>query len=80
MDVFEVVSCAEHHILCKNGLLLHKRKLRCKIEKANEQNPYAVLIVKKTAGCTENQGSWPCTNWQHVVYFFSEVEYLMHNN
>ena len=27
-------------------------------EKANEQNPYAVAIVKRTAGCTENQGSW----------------------
>ena len=35
----------------------HKRKLQCQIEEANEQNPYAVLIVKRTAGCIENQGS-----------------------
>ena len=44
-------------------------------EEANEQNPYAVTIVK-TAGCTENQGSWPQADWQHVVYFFSDVEIL----
>ena len=25
-------------------------------EEANEQNPYVVEIVKRTAGCTENQG------------------------
>ena len=34
-----------------------RRKLQRQIEGANEQNPYAVLIVKRTAGCTENQGS-----------------------
>ena len=26
-------------------------------EEANEQNPYAVAIVNRVAGCTENQGS-----------------------
>ena len=42
---------------------------------ANEQNPYAVSIVKRTAGCIENQqGSWPSADWKHIVYFFSEVE------
>ena len=41
---------------------------------ANRQNYYAVVIVKRTAGCTDNQGSWPWANQQHVlVYFFSEV-------
>ena len=43
-------------------------------EGANKLDPYAVVTVKRTAGCTENQGSWPWANWQHVVYFFSEVE------
>ena len=27
-------------------------------EEANEQNPYGVAIVKRTAGCTENQGTY----------------------
>ena len=40
-----------------------------------EQNHYAAAIVKRTAGCTENHGSWPQANRQHV-YFFSE----MHGN
>ena len=38
------------------------------------------MIVKRAAGCTENQGSWPQANWQDVVYFFSEMEILnVHN-
>ena len=52
----------------------HRRKLECQIEGANEQNPYAVVIVKRTAGCTENQGSWPRADQQQTVYFFSEME------
>ena len=43
-----------------------------KREEANEQNPYAVVIVKGTAGCAENQSSWPQASQQHVV--FSEVK------
>ena len=27
------------------------------------KNSYAVLTVKRTAGCIENQGSWPQANW-----------------
>ena len=52
----------------------HRRKSKIPKEGANELDPYAVVIVKRTAECTENQGSWPWANWQHVVYFFSEVE------
>ena len=44
-------------------------------EEANQQNHYPVVIVKRTAGCTENQGSWPQVNWQHI-YLVSEVEIL----
>ena len=32
-------------------------------EGVNELDPYAVAIVKRTAGCTENEGSWPWANW-----------------
>ena len=32
-------------------------KLHFQKEESNEQNPYAVFIVKLIAGCTENQGS-----------------------
>ena len=54
----------------------HRRKLQCQREEANEQIPYAVAIVKRTAGCTKNQGSWPWANWQHVASLFlvSKVE------
>ena len=40
--------------------------------KTNEQNHYAVAIVKRTAGCNDNQGSWPQAKQQHVASF-SEV-------
>ena len=36
---------------------------------ANEQNHYAVAIVKRTGGCTENQSTWPQVNQQHVNLF-----------
>ena len=62
VDVFEVEFRAwSIAILCKNGLLLE----------ANEQNYYAVVIVKRIAGCTENQGSWLQADWQHIVCFYS---------
>ena len=45
-------------ILCKNGLLTpFIGKLQCQREETNGQNQYAVAIVKRTAECTENQGS-----------------------
>ena len=58
-------------ILYKNGLF-SQENLQCQREEGNEQNHYAVAIVKRTTGCTENQGSWPQVNRQHV-YFFSKV-------
>ena len=54
-------------ILCKNGLL-SQEGLQCQREEANEENHYAVAIVKRAAGCTENEGSWPQANQQHLVY------------
>ena len=59
-------------ILCKNGLLLSWEKLQCQREEVNEQKHYAVVIVKRTTGCTENQDSWLWANWQHV-HFFSKL-------
>ena len=53
----------------------HRKKLQCQREEANQQHHYAVVIVKRTAGCTENRGSWPWGNEQHV-YFFSKVRGL----
>ena len=52
-------------------------KLQCQREEENKQNDYVVYVVmvKRTAGCTENQDSWPRVNQQHV-YFFSKVEIL----
>ena len=57
-------------ILCKKTLFIGK--LQCQRKEVNEQNHYAVLIVKRTAGCTENQDSSLWANQQHA-YFFSEV-------
>ena len=42
-------------------------------KEANEQNHYGVAIVKRTAGCTENQGSWQWANQQYA-YLVSEME------
>ena len=58
-------------ILYKNGLF-SQENLQCQREEENEQNHYVVVVVKRTAGYTENQGSWPQVNQQHV-YFFSKV-------
>ena len=41
-------------------------KLQCQRQEANEQNHYAEVIVKRTVECTDNQGSWPWANRQHV--------------
>ena len=60
--------------LCKSPFI--GEKLQCQGEDANENNSYAVVIVKRTAGYTKNQDSWPQANQQNVVYFFSEMEIL----
>ena len=39
---------------------------------ANEHSHHAVVIVKRTAGCTENQANWLWANRQHL-YFFSKA-------
>ena len=54
-------------------------KLECQREEANEQDPYTAVIVKRTAECTENQGSWPQASQEHVIwgaYFFRESKIL----
>ena len=58
VDVFEIVVrvwMASITILWKNTPFIGK--LQCQREEANKQNHYAVVIVKWTAECTENQGS-----------------------
>ena len=53
---------------------LHRTKLQCQREEANEEISYAIAIVKGQLNVkTENQGIWPRANWQHV-YFFNKVE------
>ena len=37
--------------------------------KRGNKNHYPVAIVKRTAGCNENQGSWPWANQPHVHIF-----------
>ena len=62
---------------CKNGWKpFIGEKLVCQREKANEQDPYTVVIVKRTAECTENQGSWSQASQEHLVYFFSKMNIL----
>ena len=56
MDVFEI----EFHawsiaFLWKNGLFIGENYNA----KERMQNLYTVAIVKRTAGCTEDQDSWP---------------------
>ena len=49
-----------HHIYIQECTFIGE-KPECQRKKAN-QNPYAVVISKRTAGCNENQGSWPQAN------------------
>ena len=62
MDVFEV------EFLALQEWTPFIEKLPCQREEENKQNDYVVYvaIVKRSAGCTENQGSWPRVNQQHV--------------
>ena len=52
----------------------HRINYNVKERKANEQTHHAIATVKRTAGCTENQGSWPQANWQYVYNLVSKVE------
>ena len=41
------------------------------------KKPYAIAIMKRTAGLLRiNVVGYAWANWQHVTYFFSEVEIL----
>ena len=53
-------------ILYKNEIL-SKEKTTMPKRGANEQNHHAVMIVKRTAGCTENQANWLWANRQHYI-------------
>ena len=62
VDVFEVVFLTWTASITDNFMqewTLFTKSYNTKREEANEQSPYAVVIVKRTAGCTENPGSWP---------------------
>ena len=66
--------CVDIMFTCKNG----GEKLECQSKEANEQDPYAVAIVKRTAGRkTKVVGhmprSWNISN-MYVVCFFRKVE------
>ena len=61
--------------ICKNGRTSFiEERAEFQKEETNELDPYAVVTVERTDGCTKNQGSWPWANQQHIVYFFSKVE------
>ena len=52
MDVLEVESSVRgHHVYMQEWTPFIGEKLECQREEANEQDPYAVVIVKRTAGC-----------------------------
>ena len=51
MDVFEVESSVRgHHVYMQEWTPFIGEKLECQREETNEQDPYAVAIVKRTAG------------------------------
>ena len=57
--------------------------LQCQSEEVNEQNHYAIAIVKRRVGYTENQDSWPQVNWKYFVYVLlqqSVWKYRLYNN
>ena len=65
MNVFEVVF----HVWTANIVRFyarmdsfHRKNYNAKERKQIEQNHYAVAIVKRTTGCTENHGSWLWAN------------------
>ena len=52
---------------CKNGLLSWEINYNTKERK---QKSYALVIVKRTVGCTENQSSWPQANLHYACTLF----------
>ena len=51
MDVFEVEGSVHgHHVYMQEWRPFIGEKLECQREEMNEQDPYAVAIVKRTAG------------------------------
>ena len=51
MNVFEVESSVcGHHVYMYKWTPFIGEKLECQREEANEQNPYAVVMVKRPAG------------------------------
>ena len=51
MDVLEVESSMRgHHVYMQEWTPFIGEKLECQREEANEQDPYAVATVKRTAG------------------------------
>ena len=79
MDVCEVASCMDIMFIYKisrSSTPFIGEKLECQREEANEHDPYTVVIVKRIAECTENQGSWPQASQEHLVYFFSKMKML----
>ena len=79
LDVFEVVSRSSYvpFISRKIALQSYARmdSILTTIPKRGNKNHFAIAIVKRTAECTENQGSLPCTD-QLAVYLVSKVEIL----
>ena len=60
-----------HHIYMQEWLdSFIGEKLEFQREEANEQDPYAVVVIKIAAGCTENQGSLPQADRQYGSSLF----------
>ena len=53
MDVFEIKFRAWSITFYARMDSFHRRKAITPKREANEQNPYAVAIVKETVGCTD---------------------------
>ena len=67
MDVFEVESSVRgHHVYMQEWTPFIGEKLECQREETNEQDPYAVAIVKRTAGRRTN--SWARVGPFSAVY------------
>ena len=55
MDVFEVESSVHrHHVFIQECTPFVGEKLQCRREEANEQDTYALAIVKRSTGCRTN--------------------------
>ena len=78
MTIWGRVPCVKHHIFMQKWTPFIAENCNTKERKQMSYIPYAVAIVKRIAGCTENQGSWPQANRQHVVGQWSgNIEYTI---